>query len=87
MQHIVPYTPKQNVVNEKSNHKLKEMTNCMIQSKGLNLNYWVEAINCANYVVNQNPTKDLKNIRPKEAWYKINPNVSHFCVFGGEENF
>jgi hypothetical protein len=37
MQHIVPYTPQQNGVAERKNHTLKEMANCMIQSKGLSL--------------------------------------------------
>jgi hypothetical protein len=58
------------------------MANCMIQSKGLSLKYWAEAINCANYIVNCTPTKALKNITPEEAWTKIKPDVSHFRVFG-----
>jgi transposase InsO family protein len=82
MQHIVPYTPQQNGVAERKNHTLKEMANCMIQSKGLSLKYWVEAINCENYIVNHTPTKALKNITPEEAWTKIKPDVSHFHVFG-----
>jgi transposase InsO family protein len=82
MQHIVPYTPQQNGVAERKNHTLKEMANCMIQSKGLSLKYWAEAINCANYIVNHTPTKALKNITPEEAWTKIKPDVSHFRVFG-----
>jgi hypothetical protein len=82
MQHTVPYTPQQNGVAERKNHTLKEMANCMIQSKGLSLQYWVEAINCANYIVNRTPTKALKNITPDEAWTKIKPDVSHFRVFG-----
>jgi transposase InsO family protein len=39
MQHTVPYTPQQNGVAERKNHTLKEMANCMIQSKGLSLQY------------------------------------------------
>jgi hypothetical protein len=58
------------------------MANCMIQSKGLSLKYWAEAINCANYIVNCTPTKSLKNITTKGAWTKIKPDVSHFRVFG-----
>jgi hypothetical protein len=42
----------------------------------------VEAINYENYIVNHTPTKALKNITPEEAWTKIKPDVSHFCVFG-----
>jgi transposase InsO family protein len=82
MQHIVPYTPQQNGVAEKKNRTLKEMANCMIQSKGLSLKYWVEAINYANYIFNHTPTKALKNITLKEDWTKIKPDVSHFRVFG-----
>jgi hypothetical protein len=82
MQHTVSYTPQQNDVAKRKNHTLKEMANCMIQSKGLSLKYWVEAINCENYILNHTPTKALKNITPEEDWTKIKPYVSHFCVFG-----
>jgi hypothetical protein len=53
----------------------------MLQSRGLSLTYWVEAINYANYIVNCTPTKSLKNITSEEAWTKIKLDVSHFCVF------
>ena len=43
-----------------------------------------EAINYANYIVNRTPNKFLQGITPKEAWSKIKPDVSHFCVFGCE---
>jgi hypothetical protein len=58
------------------------MDNYMIQSNGLSLNYWAEAINCENYIVNHTTTKALKNITPEETWTKIKLDVSHFCVFG-----
>ena len=60
------------------------MANCMIQSKGLRLEYWAEAINCANYIVNRTPTKFLQGITLQEAWSKIKLDVSHFRVFGCE---
>ena len=60
LQHTVPYTPQQNGVVEMKNRTLKEMANCMLQSKGLGLNFWAEAINCENYIVNRTPTKFLK---------------------------
>jgi transposase InsO family protein len=57
MKHTVPYTPQQNGVARRKNRTLKEMANCMIQSKGLSLKYWAEAINYANYIVNRTLTK------------------------------
>ena len=56
----------------------------MIQSKGLSLKFWAEAINCANYIVHRTPTKYLQGITLEEAWSKIKPDVSHFHVFGSE---
>ena len=38
-QHIVPYTPQQNGVDERKNCTLKEMANCMIHSKGISLQF------------------------------------------------
>eukprot|EP00253_Pinus_taeda_P034901 PITA_34901 len=84
MQHIVPYTPQQNGVTERKNRTLKEMANCMLQSKGPSLNYWAEAINYANCIINLTPTKVLKNITLEEAWSSIKPDVSHFRVFRSE---
>jgi len=60
------------------------MDNCILQSKGLSLNFWAEAVNYANYMVNHTPTKVLKNIILEEAWSSIKLDVSHFCVFGSE---
>ena len=74
----LPYTPQQNGVAERKNRTLKEMANYMIHSKGLSLQYWVEAINCANYIVNRTHTKVLQGITPEEEWSKIKPNVSNF---------
>ena len=68
----LPYTPQQNGVAERKNCTLKEMDNCMIQFKGLSLQYWAEAIHCANYIVNCTPTKFLQGITPEEAWRKLN---------------
>jgi hypothetical protein len=84
MQHIVPYTPRKNGVAERKNHTLKEMANCMLQSKGLSLCFWAQAINCVNYIVNRTPTKALKNITLEEEWSSIKLDVSQFCVFGSE---
>ena len=56
----------------------------MIEAMGLRLQFWYEAINCTNYIVNRTPIKFLQGITPEEAWIKIKLDVSHFRVFGCE---
>ena len=53
----------------------------MLIAKRLILQFWVESLNCDNYIVNCTPTKDLKYITSKEAWSKIKPDAIHFQVF------
>ena len=65
-------------------HFKRNAANCIIQAKGLSLQFWVEAINCANYIVNRTPTKYLQGITLEEAWSKIKLDVSHFHMFGSE---
>jgi hypothetical protein len=52
LQHTVPYTPQQNDVAERKNRFLKEMENCMLQSKSLAPKIWDEAINCSACIQN-----------------------------------
>ena len=47
VQHSIPYTPQQNRVAERKNRSLKEMTTCMLESKKLAENLWVEAMHAA----------------------------------------
>ena len=78
LQHIVPYIPQKNGVAKTKNHTLKEMANCMLQSKGISLNFWAEEINYENYIVDHTPTNVLRNITLEEAWSLIKPYVSQF---------
>jgi transposase InsO family protein len=67
LQHTVPYTPQQNGVAERKNRSLKEMANCMLQSKSLDPKLWDEAINCEAYIQNRVPHKSLKGTTPFEC--------------------
>ena len=53
MQHSVPYTPQQNVVVERKNRALKEMSTYMLEAKFLSPKIWDGAINCAEYFYNR----------------------------------
>jgi transposase InsO family protein len=50
LQHTMPYTPQQTSVAERKNRSLKEMANCMLQSKSLAPKLWDEAINYEAYI-------------------------------------
>jgi len=43
---------------------------------------WVEAIDCAVYLSNHCPTRNVQRKTPQQAWSKKKPIVSHLCVFG-----
>jgi hypothetical protein len=44
--------------------------------------FWVEAVNCANYIQNWMPHREVLHMTPEEAWTHVKPNVSTFRVFG-----
>ena len=82
IQHLVPYTPQQNGVAERNNRSLKEMTTCMLESKKLATNLWVEAMNAAAYIQNRVPHSSMKGKTPFEAYFGHKPDVLNLRVFG-----
>ena len=82
MQRSFPYTPQQNGVAERKNRLLKEMATCMMEAKTLRPKYWAEAINCAAYIQNRVPHKQLDGMTPFEAWSGNKLDVTHFRIFG-----
>ena len=81
-QHSIPYTPQQNGVAERKNRSLKEMTTCMLESKKLAENLWVEAIHVVEYIQNRVPHSSMKGNTPFEAYFGHKPDVSNLRVFG-----
>ena len=77
-QHSVPHTPQQNGLAERKNRTLKEMANCMMHSRDIPPIYWVEAVNCANYIQNHTPHRALEHLTSEEAWSNTKPDVSFF---------
>ena len=77
-----PYTPQQNGLAERKNRSLMEMARCMLNGKKLPHKFWLEAVMCANYVLNRCPTKAITTITPYEAWTGHKPNVGHMRIFG-----
>ena len=80
--HSVPYTPQQNSVAERKNRSLKEMTTCMLESKKLAANLWVEAMHATSYIQNRVPHSFVKGKTPFEAYFEHKLDVSNLRVFG-----
>ena len=66
------------------NKTLVEIDRCMFYSKGLHKRFWVETICCANYILNQVPTKEVLQVTLKEKWNGRKPDISNFKIFGSE---
>ncbi|GKD22590.1 retrovirus-related pol polyprotein from transposon TNT 1-94, partial [Tanacetum coccineum] len=47
--------------------------------------FWAEAVDCAVYLLNRCPSKNLDNQTPQEAWNGMKPTVSHLRIFGSIE--
>lgn len=80
-QFTVPKTPQQNGVAERKNRTLIEMVRCMLNSSGIHKQYWGEAVNTANHILNRLPTKGIK-ATPYEIWHNKKPNLNYFQIFG-----
>jgi hypothetical protein len=54
----------------------------MLKEKGLPKQFWAEAVACLVYLLNQCPTKSVKNMTPQEAWSGYKLSVAHLRIFG-----
>ena len=63
---------------EIKNRSLKEMANCMLHARSLSSKLWA----CALYIQNRSPHKSITGKTPFEAWAGMQPEVSHFHIFG-----
>ena len=54
----------------------------MLHAKSLPHKLWAEALNCANYIQNRSPHKSVTGKTPFEAWTGMQPEISHFRIFG-----
>ena len=79
---FIPLHSPAELVAERKNRSLKEMTTCMLESKKLTRNLWEEAMNAAVYIKNRVPHSSLKGNTPFESYFGQKPDVSNLRVFG-----
>ena len=56
----------------------------MMEAKTLPPKFWAEAINCASYIQNRVPHKQLDGMTPFKYWSGHKPYVTHFRNFGSK---
>jgi hypothetical protein len=82
LQHMVLYTPQQNMIAERKNWSLKDMVNCMLNARSLPSKLWAEEKKYATYLQNRVPHKSLKGMTPFETRRGNQPKVTHLHIFG-----
>jgi len=76
-----PYTPQHNVLAERRNRSLLDMTRNMLNMKKMPNTFWGEAVKTATYILNRCPTKKLNQIL-EEIWLGCKQSAKHLRVFG-----
>lgn len=56
----------------------------MLHSKGLPIQLWAKAVNCAVYLLNRVPSRWLQGKTPFEIWTETKPDISRLKIFGSE---
>ena len=77
-----PYTPQQNVVVERRNRTLMEMTRSIMKHMHIPNYMWGEDTRHSTYIINRVATRSLKEVTPYERYQKRKPNIEHIRIFG-----
>ena len=72
----VPGTPQENGVSERMNRTIMERERCMRLHVGLPLQFWVDVVDIAIYLINRVPSSSLDGGIPEEAWTGKKVNYS-----------
>eukprot|EP00253_Pinus_taeda_P014388 PITA_14388 len=80
----VPRTPQGNGVSERMNRTIMERARCMRLHAGLPLQFWVDAVDTAIYLINRGPSSSLEGGVLEEAWTGKKVNDSFLKPFGCE---
>ena len=82
VQHFtVRKTPQQNGVSECMNKTLVEKVRCMLSNAELGREFWVEAVTCAQHLVNRLASSAIDGKTPLEVWFG-KPATDSLHVFG-----
>ncbi|KAD5961843.1 hypothetical protein E3N88_13316 [Mikania micrantha] len=73
---------KHNGIVERRNRTILNVTRSMLSAMNMLQSLWAEAVRHSFYIINQMPTKTLKDKTPYEALKERKPRMDHLRVFG-----
>jgi transposase InsO family protein len=76
-----PYSPHSNGIAERKNRMLTDLVNAMLETTGLSVEWWGEAILIACRVLNCVPTKN-KEVTSFDEWEKKRLTLSYLRTWG-----
>ncbi|KAJ9546994.1 hypothetical protein OSB04_019537 [Centaurea solstitialis] len=77
-----PRTPQKNRVVERKNRTLVEAARTMLNTSGLPLSFWAEAVSTACYTQNRSLVMKHFEKTPYQLLYNKRPNIKFFHIFG-----
>uniref|UniRef100_A0AAV1UDV4 Integrase catalytic domain-containing protein n=1 Tax=Peronospora matthiolae TaxID=2874970 RepID=A0AAV1UDV4_9STRA len=83
-QRTVPYSPQQNGVAEHMNRTIMEKARSMLYYKGIDMQWWAEAVSTAVYLINRSTNSANSDVTPFEVGFKMKPSIEHLRVFGSQ---
>ncbi|KAK2966118.1 hypothetical protein RJ640_002029 [Escallonia rubra] len=57
------------------------MAGSLLKTKRIPKEFWAEAIDCAIYLLNRCPSRNVQGQTSQEAWHGRNPSLSHLRIF------
>ena len=78
----VPYNSSQNGVAERKHRHVQEKARTLLDSSGLSMKFWNEAVKMGEFLINRYPTPKLSGMSAFEKWFGVAPNYSVFRPFG-----
>jgi transposase InsO family protein len=79
--HTMPYKPQQNVIAERRNITLMDMTRSIMAYAELTNHFWGEALSTIAYILNRIKTK-TKPLTPYEYWTSLNLDFYNLKIWG-----
>uniref|UniRef100_A0AAV1TNS9 Retroviral polymerase SH3-like domain-containing protein n=1 Tax=Peronospora matthiolae TaxID=2874970 RepID=A0AAV1TNS9_9STRA len=66
------------------NRTIMEKARSMLYYKGIDMQWWAEAVSTAVYLINRSTNSANSDVTPFKVGFKIKPSIEHLRVFGSQ---